>query len=394
MPDIFPRPGPAAMTAQEILARLVAFPTVSESSNLALLDWVAGYLAGHGVESHLLPNATGEKASLFAVIGPRVAGGVALSGHTDVVPIKGQAWSSDPFVLTERDGKLFGRGAVDMKGFLATMLAIVPQAVRAPLKRPIYLAFSHDEEIGCEGCIDMVQQMARDLPVPQAVIVGEPSNLRVIEAHKGSIAFRLHVTGHSVHSSLLHTGVSAIMEAAELIHWANETNTANRAAPPSAVAAAFNPPWTTVHVGTIAGGTANNITAAECHFALDFRVVPDERLEDWDARMRAEVAQVVARMRAIEPATGIEIEQVFRVPPLAPDPARRAARLTARLTGSDATDVVSFGTEAGHFQAAGWPTVVCGPGDIARAHKADEFIAVDELEAGVAMLRRLIAELS
>ncbi|HEY0275036.1 MAG TPA: acetylornithine deacetylase [Paenirhodobacter sp.] len=384
---------PTDLTPQEILASLVAIPTVSRDSNIPIIDRIEAYLAAYGVESWRVPSDDGCKASLYAVIGPRVAGGVVLSGHTDVVPVEGQDWATDPFILTERAGRLYGRGAVDMKGFLALMLAVVPHALRAGLRRPLILAFSYDEEIGCEGCLGMIEAMARTLPPPAAVIVGEPTGLAVANGHKGSIAFNIRVKGHSVHSSMLHTGVSAVMEAARLVDWANRHNEAAATGVPDARDAAFEPPWTTAHVGVIAGGTANNITAAECTLTLDFRVVPRESLSLWHDRVLTEVARIRAGMQAIIAETDITVTPMFRVPPLAPEVDGAAEALAKRLARQNGTRVISFGTEAGQFQKIGWSTVVCGPGDISRAHKADEYIEIAELAAGMAFVERLADDL-
>lgn len=382
-----------ALSAREILARLVAFPSVSRDSNLEIIGWIEAYLAQYGLTSRRVPSPDGQKANLYAVIGPEVAGGVALSGHTDVVPVDGQDWNTDPFILTEKDGRLYGRGAVDMKGFVALMLALVPQAVTAPLRRPLYLAFSYDEEIGCEGCVSMVEEMVARLPAPAATIVGEPSGMQVIDGHKGILAFEVTMRGHSVHSSLLHTGVSAVMEAARLIGWANQMNEENSQAEPGPLDVAFDPPWTTVHVGTIHGGTAINITAGECVFPLDFRIVPGDKVADWEARLFEEADRLRNRMQQVAPDANISLARTYLVPPLRPETDGTAERLAKRLTGRNDSSVVSYATEAGHFQRLGWSTIVCGPGDISRAHKADEYIELAELEQGGAFLSRVLATL-
>ena len=385
---------PDRLSPRQILDRLVAFPTVSRDSNLPLIDWVEDYLQGHGVAAHRVWNEDRTKASLYAQIGPGVEGGVVLSGHTDVVPVDGQLWSSDPWTVTERDGRLYGRGTCDMKGFVALALAAVPLARAAALKRPLQLALSYDEELGCTGAPPMIAEMARTLPRAAAVIVGEPSRFSVVTGHKGGTGLKVHVQGFEVHSSLIHTGVSAIMAAAPLIDFANRMNAANAARPPTALAQLFDPPWTTLHVGMIQGGTAHNITAADCRFSCEIRVVPGEDIEDWVTALEGQVAQAVAVMQAIRPETGIAMERFFSVPPLRPETDGAAEALARRLTGDNATHVVSYGTEAGQFQAEGYSAVVCGPGDIAQAHQPDEYLELSEFDAGWAFMQRLVASLT
>lgn len=385
---------PARLSPRQILDRLVAFPSVSRDSNLPLIDWVEDYLERHGVTAHRVWNEDRTKASLFAHIGPEVEGGVILSGHTDVVPVDGQAWSSDPWTVTERDGRLYGRGTCDMKGFVALALAAVPLALDAGLRRPLQLALSYDEEVGCTGAPAMIAEMARSLPRAAAVIVGEPSRFSVVTGHKGGTGFKVHVKGHEVHSSLIHTGVSAIMAAAPLIDFANRVNAANAAKPPADLAQMFDPPWTTLHVGMIQGGTAHNITAADCRFSCEIRVVPGEDIEDWVTALEGQVAQATAGMQAIRPETGITMERFFSVPPLRPEAEGAAEALARRLTGDNGTHVVSYGTEAGQFQAEGYSAVVCGPGDIAQAHQPDEYLEISEFDAGWSFMQRLVASLS
>jgi acetylornithine deacetylase len=385
---------PACLSPRQILDRLVSFPTVSRDSNLPLIDWVEDYLESHGVTAHRVWNEDRTKASLYAHIGPKVEGGVVLSGHTDVVPVDGQVWSSDPWMVTERDGRLYGRGTCDMKGFVALALAAVPLALAADLKRPLQLALSYDEELGCTGAPPMIAEMARSLPRAAAVIVGEPSRFSVVTGHKGGTGFKVHVKGYEVHSSLIHTGVSAIMAAAPLIDFANRVNIANAAKPPAALAQMFDPPWTTLHVGMIQGGTAHNITAADCRFSCEIRVVPGEDIEDWVAAFEGQVAQAVAAMQSIRPETGITVARFFSVPPLRPETDGAAEALARRLTGDNGLHVVSYGTEAGQFQAEGYSAVVCGPGDIAQAHQPDEFLEISEFDAGWSFMQRLVAWLS
>ena len=386
-------PQPQRLTARQILDQLVAFPTVSRDSNLALIDWVEAYLASWGVAATRVWNATGDKAALYANVGPLVPGGVVLSGHSDVVPVDGQAWTTDPWQVTERDGRLIGRGVCDMKGFVALSLAAVPLALERGVTRPLQIALSYDEEVGCTGAPPMIAAMAAGLPRAAAVVVGEPSMMRMVNGHKGGHGFRVHVQGFEVHSSILHTGVSAIMQGARLIDWGNRVNEENRARPVTALAALFDPPWTTAHVGTIQGGTAENITARDCHFGFGFRCVPGEDPLDWVARLQAEAARLQAEMQAIHPDSGITLEQVFYVPPLVPERDGAAESLVRRLTGDNGTAVVSYGTEAGQFQTEGYSAVVCGPGDIAQAHQPDEWLALDQFEAGWRFMQALVEDL-
>ena len=384
---------PHTLTAREILDRLVAFPTVSRDTNLPLIDWVDGYLADHGIASTRVPSPCGAKAHLFAQVGPDVPGGVILSGHTDVVPVDGQDWSTDPWQVTERDGRLYGRGTCDMKGFVALAIAAMVQARGMELKRPLQLALSYDEEVGCMAVVDLIRAMVDTLPRAEAVIVGEPTTMQVVTGHKGGTGYRVHMRGFEVHSSILHRGVSAVMEAARLIQWANDRNAENARAAPGPLAAAFDPPWTTLHVGTIAGGTAHNITAKDCHFVLSFRVVPGEDPDAWCAAFESEAARLETAMKAIRPEAAIHLDRYFALPPLRPEQDGRAEELARRLSGDNGSHVVSYGTEGGQFQLQGYSTVVCGPGDIAQAHQPDEFIEIAQMQAGAAFLDRLISEL-
>jgi acetylornithine deacetylase len=375
-----------------MLAKLVSFNTESQNSNLDLIHFCRDYLAGLGVESTLVPSEDGNKANLYATIGPEAPGGVVLSGHTDVVPVAGQAWSSDPWTLTERDGRLYGRGTCDMKGFDAIALALVPEMLAAPLKRPVHLALSYDEEVGCLGARVLVKAMAAAGIAPSAVIVGEPSMMQVVTGHKGGTRMLTTVTGHAVHSSRVDVGVPAVMVAGTLIEWHNRTMAENKARAGSD--SPFEPPYSTLHVGTVQGGTAVNITAEHCVFSHEVRVVPGDDGMDYVGRYKALAAELEAGMKAIAPATGIVVEITSQTPPLGPEADGAAEALSRRLTGDNGSHVVAYGTEGGLFQAAGWSTVVCGPGDIAQAHQPDEFITIAQLDAGTAFVRGVIAELS
>lgn len=382
------------LDAKAIMDRLVAFPTVSRDSNLPLVDWVEDYLNSHGIACHRHYNEDNEKAALFAHVGPWEEGAVVLSGHTDVVPVDGQPWTSDPFTVVERDGKYFGRGTCDMKGFDAIAVWTLVEAQHRGVSRPLQLALSYDEEVGCTGAPPMIEAMQPVLPKGSAVIVGEPSMMQAVTGHKGGQGYDTHVVGFEVHSSIMHTGVNAIMMAAKLVDWANDRNAENMAREPSALAAMFEPPWTTCHVGQISGGTAHNITAKDCRFSMDFRVVPGERAEDWRDAYFARVAEVEAMMQAIHPDTRIELSQRFDVPALVPEENGEAEAIVRAITGDNARHVVSYGTEAGQFQQAGYSAVVCGPGDIAQAHQPDEFITVAQFNAGVAFMERLLGRLA
>ncbi len=383
---------PDTYTPVEMLEKLISFNTVSHRSNLPLIDFVEGYLSSHGVDSTRVYNDDGDKANLYAHIGPMVEGGVILSGHTDVVPVEGQDWSTDPWIVVEKDGKYFGRGTCDMKGFLAIALACVPQMLAADLKTPIQLALSYDEEVGCEGVIPMVKELASKMPKAAMCIVGEPSDMKAVTGHKGGIGFHNEVTGYEVHSSLAHIGVSAVMTAATLVEWHNQKNA-------DAVAnqdpdCEFVPPFPTYHVGTIHGGTAGNITAKSCTFINDFRLLPTQDAKQESDDYLAFAAQLDAKIKAVRPEAGIKITPKFGVPGLRPEENGAAESLVRRLTGDNSINVVSYGTEAGHFQTENISTVICGPGSIDQAHQADEYITVKQYNLGVKFMHDLIADLS
>lgn len=379
-------------TPTEMLEKLVSFPTVSRDTNIPLIDFVGGYLAGHGVDSHRVTSPCGTKQNLYALVGPSVEGGVVLSGHTDVVPVDGQNWTTDPWVLTEKGGRLYGRGSCDMKGFVALSLAAVPKALAGDLKRPLQLALTYDEETGMDGAMRLVPEMVANMPKAEAVVVGEPSEMQVVTAHKGGLMFMTHVRGFEVHSSMVDTGVSAVMVAARLITWLEDRMGENRAAAdPKSL---FVPNYTTMHVGRINGGTATNITAKDCSFSCDIRRLPSDMSVDWLGRFRAECDRVQAQMQAIHPDTGIDIEVIGDIPGCRPEQALAAEALCRQITGDNAEHVVSYGTEAGLFQDGGYSVCICGPGAIDQAHQPDEFIEISELQAGERFMDRLIARLA
>ncbi|NJS38129.1 MAG: acetylornithine deacetylase [Rhodobacteraceae bacterium] len=379
-----------ALTPRQILDRLVSFPTVSRGSNLDLIDWLDGYLASHGITSHRHWNEDRQKAALFAHVGPWVAGAVVLSGHSDVVPVDGQTWTTDPWTVTERDGRLYGRGTCDMKGYVALAIWALVEGQHRGLTTPLQLALSYDEEIGCTGAPPMIAAMQGVLPKGGAVIVGEPSLMSLITGHKGGTGYHVHVKGFEVHSSLLPYGVSAIMEGARLIGWVNDRNAEIQSRPPSPVGSQFVPPFTTLHVGMIEGGTAHNITAADCRFAVEMRVVPGEDITAYEAAFQAEAARLDAALKAVRPEAGVHLDRFFGVPALVPEVDGAAEALVRRLTGANTTGVVSYGTEAGQFQEAGYSAVVCGPGDIAQAHQPDEFLELSEFLAGQRFMEGLL----
>ncbi|MBF9044009.1 acetylornithine deacetylase [Rhodobacterales bacterium HKCCE4037] len=379
------------LTPRELMEKLVSFPTVSRDSNLALVDWVEGYLSDHGISSARDYDETGLKASLFAHIGPEEDGGVILSGHTDVVPVDGQEWDTDPFTVTEKDGKLYGRGTCDMKGFDALAIWTVVEAKRRGVKRPLQLALSRDEEIGCVGAPPMIQAMQGVVPKASMAIIGEPTEMGIINGHKGGIGFDLHFRGFEIHSSLQPDGVSAIMEAARLIQWANEQNEASAAeADPDSP---FYPNFSTLHVGMIEGGTAHNITAKDCNFVLSLRALPTDDVGVWREKILAKIAEIEAGMKAIRPEAGINVDPRWDVPGLRAEDGGEAETMVRRLTGRNSSGVVSFGTEAGQFQAGGYSAVVCGPGNIDQAHKPNEFITLDQFQQGEAFMENLLSEL-
>ncbi|WP_420102788.1 acetylornithine deacetylase [Bosea sp. (in: a-proteobacteria)] len=374
----------------DMLARLVAFDTVSHKTNLPLIEFVKDYLAGWGVACHRFPNATGDKAALFATLGPQDKGGVVLSGHTDVVPVEGQAWSRDPFTLHVEDGRAYGRGAVDMKGFVALALALVPDFLAAELRTPIHLFLSYDEELTCLGVVDGIAAMGRTLPRPTAVIVGEPTMLDIADAHKGIRTFLTTIRGFAAHSSKPHLGASAVhagaLLAAELDAMQEEAKTRPDGS------GRFDPPFETVHLGKFHGGIARNILADRAELAWEIRTLPGSDPEAGPARFAAKAQGVLARMRQTAPSSAIETVMTSDVPGLAPDPGSTAERLAMRLSGRNDTIAVAYATEAGHFQKAGLPTVVCGPGSIDQAHQPDEYITLEQLQAGEAFMRKLMAE--
>ncbi len=382
---------PAATT--DILARLIGFETVSKDTNLSLIEWADHYLRGLGAQTDITTNGDGTKANLFATIGPDIDGGVVLSGHTDVVPVEGQDWSSDPFAAAERDGAIYGRGACDMKGFLACALGLAPRFAEADLARPLHQALSYDEETGCLGAPVMLARLAETGRKPGACIVGEPTAMKVIEGHKGCHEYTTRFQGLEGHGSMPDAGVNAaeyaVRYVAELIATADQMKARAPEGSP------FDPPWTTISTGAIRGGIAHNVIPNQCEVDWEFRpVTPEDTAYVKDRIWSYAESVLLPAMRAVHPAADIQTEVVGEVTGLEPLPDSRAVELVAQLTGSNVTGTVPFGTEAGLFQALGIHTVVCGPGSIEQAHKPDEFVTLDQLSQCLAMIERLLPRLS
>ncbi|MFN3889417.1 MAG: acetylornithine deacetylase [Beijerinckiaceae bacterium] len=378
--------------AIEILDRLIAFDTESSKSNLELVAFVEDLLRAHEVPFVIVPNATGDKAAIFVTIGPMIDGGVVLSGHTDVVPVTGQAWTGDPFKLRREGSRLYGRGATDMKGFDAVCLAMIEEFKRAPLRKPIHILLSYDEETTCAGPLDTIARFGLDLPRPGAVVVGEPTLMEVADAHKSIATFYTTVRGLEAHSSKPNLGANAIEGAAALV--ADLYRFADELAA-SGGDDRFDPPTSTLSVGTICGGTARNILAKECSFHWEFRGLPGEPQDIALRRLEHCASEtVLPRMRRHAPEASVETVVEVEVPGLSADHGSLAETLALKLTRSNRTIAVPYATEAGRFQNAGIPTVVCGPGSIDQAHQPDEFIEVAELSRCIAFLRALASELS
>jgi acetylornithine deacetylase len=379
--------------AIEVLTDLVGFDTTSRGSNLALIEYAEAILGRHGIRSERVPNADGTKANLMAIIGPHVEGGVALSGHTDVVPVDGQPWTSDPWTLTRRDGRLYGRGTCDMKSFLALSLAAVPDFVAAGLKRPIYIAFSYDEEVGCLGAPDMIAKLAELKPPPATVLVGEPTDMQAISGHKGIASFRVTVTGHEAHSSLTHMGASANMAAIRLMNFLLKlSETLAAEADPKSP---FLPPGASLTVGMINGGTAVNILARECVFIFDLRTQPDQDPYKILEGFFAEAKTVDGLLKARFLECGVLVENRSLTPSFAPEASGAAEAMARALAGDNGPlRVAPYAAEAGQFQQAGFSTVICGPGSIDQAHQPDEFIEISQIERGAEFMVRLVEMMS
>lgn len=379
----------ATYTPREMIERLIAFDTTSRSSNLHLIEFVEDYVRAHGLEPKRIPNAEGTKSNLLITLGPNEPGGIILSGHTDVVPVDDQPWDTDPFKVVEKDGKLYGRGTSDMKTFSAVALALLPEFIKRKVKTPIHIALSYDEEVGCLGVRPMIADIVKTLPRPKLAIIGEPTDMKVVNAHKGIRSFRTTVTGREAHSSQTDKGVNAVMVAAELImHLSALAEEMRERGDPSG---RFDPPYTTVQSSTIEGGTALNILARHCTFQWEFRYLPGTSRDDIVERFVAHAQEkVLPRLRRIAPEADIVTKPRAHVPALVAVDGCPAEAFAKQLTGRNHAEAVAYGTEAGLFQEAGIPSVVCGPGNILQAHKPNEFIELSQVEACVTFMRRLM----
>lgn len=383
------------MTAESILAKLVSFPVLGGQSNLSIINYIKDYIESFNIVTTLVSNKQGNKASLHCRIGPAIDGGVILSGHTDVVPVKGQEWSTNPFELIDKgDGKLYGRGSCDMKGFIACCLASLPDMVQADLKKPVYFAFSYDEEIGCLAG----HELARSIKIhyretPKYAIIGEPSLMQPIVGQKGIYILETYVNGSAGHSSRIKEEVSAIHEAMRLMLWLEEKM--NRLIEEGRIDNRFHPAHSSIHIGLVNGGIAPNVIADKAHFFWDLRTIPMDRtetiLEEFETFCKQREQELKSKFEHFK------IKTVENHPPVVHLDTKETddiVGLIKRISGNSSLSTVAYGAEAGQFAAEGFQSVICGPGSIKQAHRADEFIDKKELHKGVQMIHKLIAELS
>lgn len=376
-----------------LLDRLVAYPTVSSDSNLALIDDLAGRLDDCGAQVELFRDAHAPKANLFATIGPDRGGGLVLSGHTDVVPVADQPWQSDPFAMREDKGRLYGRGTCDMKGFIAAAMTLAPNFAQTRLARPIHFAFTYDEEVGCLGGRALAQELGKRDQRPALAVIGEPTGMQVIEGHKGCCEYSVHFHGLEGHGSKPQDGVNAaeyaVRYASELMSLRAELQHRAPANSP------FDPPWTTINIGAVEGGVAHNVIASKARLDWEMRPVQTSDAEFVKAHLQGLVSQkLLPEMQAVHPAADIVTEIIGEVAGLAVMPENAARDLVAGLLGANGAGTVPFGTEAGLFQDIGIDTVICGPGSIDQAHKADEFVSLDQLDRCLKLLENLGASMT
>ncbi|MHA2938764.1 acetylornithine deacetylase [Vibrio sp. RC27] len=376
------------MNSIEILRKLIAFDTVSSQSNLALVSWVTDLLDQHDIPYRLTSNDEGTKQNIFAMIGPQVEGGIILSGHTDVVPVTGQVWDSDPFTLTERGSRLYGRGSCDMKGFIAAALVALIKANSEKLSKPLYLALSYDEEIGCLGVPRLINDIVDIVPPLRAVIVGEPTEMRPINQHKGAFRSKISLTGKAGHSSDPSLGVSAIHYAGKVLQGLSEyADTQKANCDPQS---ALSPNYTVINTGLISGGVAPNIIAQDCEMTLSTRFMPSQTVDMHLGCFKHIVAEVEDRMQKHAPECSANVVVEGSIPAFKPEPDSEAVKLCEELLGPKTLGAVGFGTEAGHFQQAGFPTIVLGPGSINQAHQPNEFIEIDQMKQIDDCLNKLV----
>jgi acetylornithine deacetylase len=383
-----PVPG---LLAWNLIHKLVSFDTTSRDSNLALIDWVRGYLRGHGIESTLTFNDDARKANLFATLpardGNATTNGIVLSGHTDVVPVDGQPWDTNPFDATLIGDRVYGRGVTDMKSFSAIGLAFVPELLRRGLKRPLHFALSYDEEVGCIGVRRLIDELGRRAVTPAGCIVGEPTGMQLVVAHKGKKSWRCMVRGHEAHSALTPQGVNAVQIACEIVTYL--TGMARAFRENGAFDPAYDVPYTTVHTGVIHGGTALNIVPRDCWFDFEFRHLPFDDPDELFAEVRSYAERFLPEMRAVAPATFIEFDETSTLPGFDTAGSSEIAEIGKACNGTADHGKVSFGTEASLFHNASIPTVICGPGHIAQAHQPNEWVTLEQLARCEAFMRRL-----
>ena len=380
------------MTTTELLHRLVSFDTTSRNSNLALIGFIRAYLDQLGATYRISTDTAGQKANLHVIIGPQAAGGLAFSGHVDTVPVDGQAWTGDPFALRRRDGKLFARGSCDMKGFVAACLAAVPDFQAMPLIRPLHLFISYDEEIGCSGARRLIEDMDQSGLRPDLCVVGEPSGMKPILAHKGKMNVDVTVRGLTGHSSEPSKGVNAVQAAGEAIAWV--AREARRLAAEGPFENGFDPPHTTIHVGTVEGGTILNIIPDHAAFTMEWRFIPGDSPHRHLERMQGWIAETIEpMMKAVHPGCGFGFDIVLEMPGMALPADHALATVVKQAVGSNSAGKVAYGTEGGFYETAGIPTIICGPGHIEQAHQPDEWIATSELDACDDFIRRLARRL-
>jgi acetylornithine deacetylase len=376
----------------EMLQRLVAFDTTSRNSNLGLIEWVRDWLKAQGIDSRLTYDATGAKANLFATIEKGSRAGIVLSGHTDVVPVDGQAWDTDPFQATIRGDRIYGRGSADMKSYIAVMLAMAPRFLAADLKAPLHLALSYDEEVGCLGVRGLLADLARENIRPAGCIIGEPTSMQPVIAHKGKRGYRCCVRGREAHSALTPQGVNAIEYAAKLIVYVRHL--ADRMRDLETRDNRFDVPFTTLQTGVIRGGTASNIVPRDCEFHFEFRYLPGADPDAIEREIKDYAARVLEpEMKRVDPEAGFVIETKAEIPGMDTKDGDEVTALAQSLSRNGTASKVAYATEGGLFQRAGIPSIICGPGSIEQAHKPNEYIALDQVAMCEAFMERLLAEM-